>query len=70
MVTLTVTDEQAKLIYQGLRELIEVIYDDPEIIGVDEDEYESELEADAAIMDFINTNINTIVDQINKQVKS
>lgn len=69
MVILSITDIQAKLIYRGLKEITDIIWDEPEIIGINVDEFETDQESDAAIMDYINTNINTIVDQINKQIK-
>lgn len=68
MVVLSITDEQAKLVYAGLKELVDTIWDDAEVVGIDEDNYESDQEYDAAIMEYIEKNINPIVDQINKQV--
>ncbi len=69
MVVLSITDLQAKLIYRALKEFTDIIWDEPEIIGINVDGFESDQESDAAVMYYINTNINTIVDQINKQIK-
>jgi len=69
MVVLSITDLQAKLIYRALKELTDIIWDEPEIIGINVDEFESDQESDAAVMAYINTNINTIVNQINEQIK-
>jgi hypothetical protein len=69
MIKLEITEVQAKLIYRGLQSITSEIWDDPELANINEDECNSDEELDSRLMDYINANINPIVDQINKQLK-
>jgi hypothetical protein len=69
MITVELTDEQVKLVYRALKEFTDIIWDEPEMIGIDVDGFESDQASDAAILKYINTHINTIIDQMNKQIK-
>jgi len=70
MVKLELTPEQVKLVYHGLKSLVDTIWDDPEIVGINDDDYESELEYDTAVMDYIEKNVHPIINEINKQMES
>jgi len=69
MIKLEITEEQAKLIYASLKAYTTEIWDDPELAGVNEFLCKGEWEVDIKVFEYIDKNINPIVDQINNQLK-
>lgn len=61
-----VTEIQAKIITQALREFCNEIWDDAEIVGIYDIDYATEREYDEAIKSYIRKNVEPILRQFEK----